>query len=143
MPGAKETNPLRTIQFRIPFDRIRAADVEPAVAELVSEARARLDAIAAEPGPRTFDNTMGELDALGKKRLKEIDVELAQITTKFSENVLDSTNAFELVIANEADLSGLPPTARASARESAARKGREGWRFTLQAPDYFAIATYL
>ena len=50
------------------------------------------------------------------------------------ENVLDSTNAFELVITDEADLAGLPPTAVAAARESAARKGREGWRFTLQAP---------
>ncbi len=72
----------------------------------------------------------------GKKRLEEIDVELTQITTKFAENVLDSTNAFELVLTNESDLAGLPPTAVASARESAQRKGLEGWRFTLQAPDY-------
>ena len=57
--------------------------------------------------------------------------------------MLDSTNAFELIITDPAGLAGLPPTAVAGARESAARKGREGWRFTLQAPDYFAVMTYL
>ena len=50
------------MQFRIPFDRIRAGHVEPAVAELLAQARARLNAIAAEPGPRTYRNTMGALD---------------------------------------------------------------------------------
>ena len=40
-------------------------------------------------------------------------------------------------------MAGLPPTAVAAARESAARKGLEGWRFTLQAPDYLAVMTYL
>ena len=91
----------------------------------------------------TFRRHGADLDPAGKKRLEEIDVELTQITTKFAENVLDSTNAFELVLTNEAELAGLPPTAIASARESAQRKGLEGWRFTLQAPDYFAVMTYL
>jgi oligopeptidase A len=91
----------------------------------------------------TFRRHGADLDPEGKRRLKEIDIELAQITTKFSEHVLDSTNAFELLIEREADLAGLPPTAISSARESAQRKGREGWRFTLQAPDYFAVMTYL
>jgi len=84
-----------------------------------------------------------ELEAAGKKRLEAIDVELTQLTTKFSENVLDSTNAFELVLTDEAQLAGLPPSARESAHESAKRKSREGWRFTLQAPDYIAVMTYL
>ena len=91
----------------------------------------------------TFRRHGADLDPAGKKRLEEIDVELTQITTKFGENVLDSTNAFELVITDEAELAGLPPTAVAAARESAARKGLEGWRFTLQAPDYLAVMTYL
>jgi oligopeptidase A len=91
----------------------------------------------------TFRRHGAELDPGGKTRLEEIDVELAKLTTKFSENVLDSTNAFELIIAEEPSLAGLPPTARDSARESARRKGRDGWRFTLQAPDYLAVMTYL
>jgi len=84
-----------------------------------------------------------ELPAEGKKRLAEIDVEIAKLTTKFSENVLDSTNAFELVITDPAKLAGLPPTAVEAARESAAAKGLEGWRFTLQGPSYLALMTYL
>ena len=41
------------------------------------------------------------------------------------------------------DLAGLPPTAVATARERAERKGRAGWLFTLHAPDYIAVMTYL
>ena len=224
-------NPLLRVQFRIPFDNIRAEHVQPAMTELLQGARARLSALAAANGDRTYVNTMhaldeltepldwamsvirhlesvatypelraalnavqpevsafytgiplnaglwhniksfaatneasalkgerrryltktvesfrrhgADLDAAGKKRLEEIDVELTQTTTKFAENVLDSTNAFELVITEEKQLAGLPPTAIATARESAQRKGVEGWRFTLQAPDYFAVMTYL
>ena len=84
-----------------------------------------------------------ELDPAGKKRLEELDVELTKLTTKYSENVLDSTNRFELVIEDEARLAGLPPSALESARESAKRKNKEGWRFTLQGPDYTAVMTYL
>ena len=91
----------------------------------------------------SFRRHGADLDAAGKKRLEEIDVELTRLTTKFAENVLDSTNAFELVITNEQDLAGLPPSAIASARQSAERKGLEGWRFTLHAPDYFAVMTYM
>jgi len=84
-----------------------------------------------------------DLDAPGKARLKEIDVELSQLTTKFSENVLDATNAFELVITDQHKLAGLPQSAFDAARESAARKGVAGWRFTLQAPSYLPLMTYL
>ncbi|HEX8985901.1 MAG TPA: M3 family metallopeptidase, partial [Bryobacteraceae bacterium] len=84
-----------------------------------------------------------ELNAAGKQRLEEIEVELSTITTKFSEHVLDSTNAFELILADESKLAGLPESARDAARESAARKKREGWRFTLQAPSYVPLMTYL
>jgi oligopeptidase A len=91
----------------------------------------------------TFRRHGADLDAAGKRRLEEIDVELTRLTTKFAENVLDSTNAFELVITDEQQLAGLPPTAVAMARESAQRKGMEGWRFTLQGPDYVAVMTYL
>jgi oligopeptidase A len=70
-------------------------------------------------------------------------VELAKITTRFSENVLDSTNLFEMILTDEASLGGLPESARDAARESAKSKGSDGWRFTLQAPSYLALMTYL
>jgi oligopeptidase A len=83
------------------------------------------------------------LDPAGKARLAGIDVELSTLTTRFSENVLDSTNAFELVLDEEGRLAGLPPSAVAAARQSAAGKGVEGWRFTLQAPSLTALLKYL
>jgi oligopeptidase A len=95
---------------------------------------------------KTIDNFRrhgAELDPAGKKRLQEIDIELAQLTTKFSENVLDATNAFEIVVADESRLAGLPPIAIAAARQSAQAKGLEGWRFTLHQPSYIAAMTYL
>jgi oligopeptidase A len=84
-----------------------------------------------------------ELDDAGKEKLAAIDVELAQITTKFSEHVLDATNAYEEVFTEEKQLAGLPPSAVAAARASAKNKGVDGWRFTLQAPSYIALLTYL
>ncbi len=90
-----------------------------------------------------FRRSGAELGSADKERLLDIDVELAKITTSFSENVLDATNAFEHVIQDEAALAGLPPSAVEAARESAAAKGQAGWRFTLQAPSYLAVMTYL
>jgi oligopeptidase A len=93
----------------------------------------------------TFRRHGAELDPAGKKRLEEIDVELSTVTTKFAENVLDSTNQYELVVEDETKLAGLPESALAAARASAASKGLpEGrWRFTLQQPSLQAVLTYL
>lgn len=90
-----------------------------------------------------FRRSGADLDDAGKQKLEAIDVELTKTTTKFSENVLDATNAFELVIIDENKLAGLPESARMAARESARSKGREGWRLTLQAPSYITAMTYL
>ena len=71
-----------------------------------------------------FKRHGAELDPAGKARLKEIDVELAEITTKFSENVLDSTNAFELVIDRRSEACRACRRApMAAARASAESKG--------------------
>lgn len=94
---------------------------------------------------RFFDETMADfrqsgadLQADRKKRLEEIDAELAQVTQKFSENVLDSTNAWELLITDSSLLSGLPETARMASLADAKSKGHgteDGpvWRLTLKA----------
>jgi oligopeptidase A len=99
---------------------------------------------------RLFDKTIADfrragaaLPAAGKARLSEIDVELARVTLRFGQNVLDSTNAFEILIDDEARLAGLPDSARQAARQSAVSKGLSGWRFTLQAPSYLPVMTYL
>ncbi|MGA7408986.1 MAG: M3 family metallopeptidase [Bryobacteraceae bacterium] len=90
-----------------------------------------------------FHRAGADLDAAGKKKLEQLDVELTEITTKFSEHVLDATNAFELVITDEAQLAGLRDSALMAAKASAESKGKPGWRFTLQAPSYIAAMTYL
>lgn len=90
-----------------------------------------------------FRRAGADLDEAGKKELEEIDVALTKVTTKFSENVLDATNAYEMIVEDEAKLAGLPESARSAARESAKSKGKEGWRFTLQAPSYVPALTYL
>lgn len=97
---------------------------------------------------KTMDNFRrhgAELNAEGKKRIAEIDVELTKQTIRFAENVLDSTNRYEWVVTDEKRLAGLPESARAMARASAASKGmaEPSWRFTLQAPSYLAVMTYL
>ena len=90
-----------------------------------------------------FRRSGADLPADGKKRLADLDVELALATQKFSEHVLDATNAFELLIDDESKLAGLPESAKDAARERALKKDKEGWRFTLQGPSYLAVMTYL
>lgn len=83
------------------------------------------------------------LDEAKKARLKEINQELAVLELKFAENVLKETNAFELVIDNEADLEGLPRNVVAAAAEAAKERGREGkWVFTLHKPSLIPFLQY-
>ncbi len=90
-----------------------------------------------------FRRAGADLNAEDKQRLETLNVALTKATTRFSENVLDATNAFELIVTDESALAGLPHSALLAARESAKAKGREGWRLTLQAPSYVAALTYL
>ena len=90
-----------------------------------------------------FRRNGADLDEEGKAELLRINVELAKLTAKFSQNVLDATNAFDLTVSDERQLAGLPQSAIVAARESARSKGLEGWRFTLQWPSYLAAMTYL
>ncbi len=94
-----------------------------------------------------FEQAGADLDDASKKRLEAINKELAQKTQKFSENVLDSTNAFELLIEDETRLEGLPDSARQAALQSARSKdlGTEEkpvWRFTLHMPSMFPVAQF-
>jgi len=78
-----------------------------------------------------------------KKELREIDVQLAQKSLQFGENVLAETNKYELIIDNKKDLDGLPDFAIAQAAETAKEKGYSGkWVITLQYPSYVPFMTY-
>jgi peptidyl-dipeptidase Dcp len=86
---------------------------------------------------RDFQRSGAGLSLEKKTRLRAIDERLSQLQPKFRENVLKATNAFELWVDAEADLSGLPPSSRAQAREAAREKGQpDKWLFTLHMPSY-------
>ena len=226
-----DANPLLRLTARLPFDRVAAEHVEPAIDALLVDARARMRAIVESEGPRTYANTLGALDemaapledamsvadhlesvlgdpalreaynavqpkvsafyssipldaglwaalcafaetkeaaaldptrarflkktvddfrrhgaelpAASKETLQALEVELSEITTKFAQNVVDATDAYELVITDEASLAGLPESARAAAKASADTVEATGWRFTLQAPSLLAVMTQL
>ena len=230
MPAAPDNNPLLAIQHPIPFDRIRAEHVEPAVDQLLRQSRQRLTELEQESVPATYAATLaaledatlalehamtvvGHLESVAttpelraaynavqpkvsalmstiplspglfknlqafaqsteakqldptrarflkktldwfkregaglapeqKRRLEALNVELTEVTTRFSQNVLDSTNAFELLVDDAARLKGLPERAISAARAAAEAKGKAGYRFTLQAPSYIPLLTY-
>jgi oligopeptidase A len=91
---------------------------------------------------RDFHLSGIDLDADKKQRYKEISQELSQLASNFEENVLDATNAWTKLITNELDLTGLPASALALARQTAEQNGQEGWMITLQFPSYHAVMTY-
>ena len=78
-----------------------------------------------------------------KDSLKEINQQLATLNLNFSTNILKETNKWELVVDNEADLSGLPASSIAVAAEEAEARGMKGkWVFTLHAPSRLPLLTY-
>lgn len=110
-----------------------------------TEEAARLSPTRARLLEKTLDEFRrhgAELPPEGKIRLSEIDVALAEKTNRFSENVLDATQAFELIIDDESRLSGLPDSALRAAKASARERGVDGYRFTLQAPSVIPIISY-
>lgn len=83
------------------------------------------------------------LDEQQKEKLRKIDVELAQKSLQFGENVLAETNKYVMLIEDEQDLAGLPQFAIDQAFETAKSKGHEGkWAITLDYPSYVPFMTY-
>ena len=75
-----------------------------------------------------------------KEKFRELSKRLSLLTLRFGENNLKETNAYQLVITDETQLSGLPETAREAAAETAKEKGVEGWAFR-KSPGCWAIRT--
>ncbi|MBL8477946.1 MAG: oligopeptidase A, partial [Sterolibacteriaceae bacterium] len=91
---------------------------------------------------RDFRLSGAELPEDRKPRFKEIQEELSALGAKFSENVLDATNAHAEWIDSEADLAGLPEDAKVAAKAAAEKDGRQGWKFTLHAPSYLPVLQF-
>lgn len=77
-----------------------------------------------------------------KKKLREIDTQLAKLKLTFGENVLAETNNYHLQITNEADLKGLPEGVIEAAKAEAENRKLDGWVFTLDMPSYLPFMTY-
>ncbi len=225
-----ESNPLLHVDGRIPFHLVEARHVEPGVEAALAEARAEVDAIAADDGDPTWDRTIGRLDgalerlsetvspvghlvsvaetpalreaynrvlpeistfwssipldeglwkrikayaatneaerlagirrrhlektvqdfqragadlpADRKKHLQTLQVELAQLQQRFSENVLDATASYELLVEDEERLEGVPHAAKRRFRAAAEAKDAEGWLLTLDYPSVEPILKY-
>ena len=91
---------------------------------------------------RDFRLGGAELPLEKKQRYAEIQEELAKLSAKFSENVLDATNAFSIVIEDDRRLRGIPPDVLQAAREAAEKEGKRGWKFTLHMPSYLPVMQY-
>ncbi|MDR2015441.1 MAG: M3 family metallopeptidase [Azoarcus sp.] len=91
---------------------------------------------------RDFRLSGAELPEETKPRFKAIQEELSGLAAKFSENLLDATNAHAEWITDEAWLAGIPPVACAAARAAAEKDGKPGWKFTLHQPSYLPVMQY-
>jgi oligopeptidase A len=147
-----------TPELRAAYNAVRPAvsaffasiPLRPALFSALSAYSKTEDALALEgPKKRFLTKTLDDfrrnganLDLAGKARLEAISRELAEATGKFGQNVLDATIEWELYVEDVDALAGLPESALAAAKDSASRKGKEGYRFTLQGPSYLALVTY-
>ncbi|QIA78088.1 oligopeptidase A [Rodentibacter caecimuris] len=97
---------------------------------------------AIENSLRDFDLSGIALSEEKQKRYGEISARLSELSSQFSNNVLDATMGWEKVIEDETALKGLPESALQAAKQSAQSKGLQGYRFTLEIPSYLPIMTY-
>jgi Zn-dependent oligopeptidase len=91
---------------------------------------------------KSFSRNGANLSEDKKLQLREIDKELSKLSLQFGENVLAETQAFQLHLTDEKDLSGLPEGTIEAARALAKSQGQEGWIFTLDHPSYIPFLTY-
>ncbi|HQR04597.1 MAG TPA: M3 family metallopeptidase [Rhodocyclaceae bacterium] len=91
---------------------------------------------------RDFRLSGAELAEDRKPRFKAIQEELSALSAKFSENLLDATNAHAEWVTDESGLAGLPEDVKAAARAAAEKEGKPGWKFVLQAPSYIPVMQY-
>lgn len=77
-----------------------------------------------------------------KETYRQLSTQLNQLTLTFEQNALKDKNRFELLLSEEDELAGLPPSIREAAALKAKEKGKTGWLFTLSAPSYIPFMRY-
>ncbi|WP_209328270.1 oligopeptidase A [Pseudoalteromonas sp. PA2MD11] len=98
---------------------------------------------------KTITNALRDFELSGialkpeqQKRYGEISARLSELASKFGNNVMDATLAWQKHITDESELAGLPESALALGADTAKSKELEGWVFTLDFPSYLPIMTY-
>ncbi|WDE05267.1 oligopeptidase A [Thalassomonas viridans] len=98
---------------------------------------------------KVIDNALRDFKLSGialneenKKRYGEISTQLSELGSKFSNNVLDATHAFSVLITDEQELAGLPQSALDAAKALAESQEKSGWLFTLDIPSYLPVMMY-
>ena len=119
------------------FAQFKAIKAGPGFAQL-SAAQQRI----VEHEIRDFRLSGAELPEADKPRFQAIQEELASLQAKFSENLLDATNAFAEFVTDEAELAGIPADVVEAARAAAEKDGKPGWKFTLHMPSYLPVMQY-
>ncbi len=89
---------------------------------------------------RDFVLSGAKLPEEKKKRMEDISLKLSELSNNFSQNLLDATNAFELIMTDEKDVAGMPQSDIDAAKEK--MDGKTVYKFTLQIPSYLAYMTY-
>jgi oligopeptidase A len=119
------------------YEKYKALAAAPAFARF-SDAQRRI----VENELRDFRLGGAELSPENKQRFGAIQQELSALSAKFSENLLDATNAYTITVESEAEVAGIPADVLEPARETAEKLGKPGWTFTLQAPSYQPVMQY-
>lgn len=101
------------------------------------------------PQKKVVDNALRDFELSGigltkekQQRYGEIVARLSELSSTYSNNVLDATMGWSKLISNEEELSGMPESALAAAREQAKAKQQQGWLLTLDMPSYLPVMTY-
>lgn len=136
MPELSEHSNNITLNVQL-FERIRTVYGQRDSLPLTPEERQLLE--NTYDGFRRNGATLSDND---KAVFRQLTAELSSLTLRFSQNHLKETNKYELHLTDEAQLKGLPDSAREAAAQTAHEKGKEGWVFTLQAPSYQPFLKY-
>ncbi|WP_296633629.1 M3 family metallopeptidase [Polaribacter sp.] len=119
------------------FDRVKAVFDDKENLDLKPEQQMLL-----EKQYKGFARNGANLDDEKKSKLREIDAKLSKLSLQFGENVLAETNAFEMLLTEEEEVSGLPDSVKEAANQLAKEQDKDGYIFTLQHPSYIPFLTY-
>ncbi|MGW8183859.1 MAG: M3 family metallopeptidase, partial [Burkholderiales bacterium] len=119
------------------FAKFKALQRDPGFARL-SRAQRKI----VENELRDFRLGGADLPAEKKTRFKAIRERLSELGSRFSDNLLDATNAFSHHVTDRAGTAGIPEDVLTAAAEAAKADGKPGWKFTLHAPSYLPVMQY-